>query len=178
VDTPKAITLLATDVDGDPLTYQIAAQPAHGTLSGTPPNVTYTPAAGYSGSDSFTFKANDGRVDSNIATVSITFAINCGQDLSGSISAAGQRNSYTFTASANDVVTIRARNTSPYSNYLTLYLELYGPTGALVGSASSGTLAQLDKTLTETGTYTVVVRDDNYVETGTYTLNWQKPGCP
>ena len=39
---------------------------------GAPPNVTYTPAANYHGSDSFTFKANDGTADSNIATVSIT----------------------------------------------------------------------------------------------------------
>ena len=71
-DTPKAITLVATDADGDPLTYQIVVQPTHGTLSGTPPNVTYTPAAGYTGPDSFTFKANDGMADSNVPTVSIT----------------------------------------------------------------------------------------------------------
>src|SRR5262249_48608969 len=49
-----------------------AAQPAHGTLSGTAPNVTYTPAANYNGADSFTFKANDGALDSNVATVAIT----------------------------------------------------------------------------------------------------------
>jgi len=71
-DTAKAITLNATDVDGDTLTYSIVTSPTHGTLSGTLPNVTYTPVANYNGSDSFTFKANDGTVDSNIATVSIT----------------------------------------------------------------------------------------------------------
>lgn len=71
-DTAKAITLVAMDPDGDPLTYQIVAQPGHGTLSGPPPNVTYTPAAHFYGSDSFTFKADDGKLDSNIATVSIT----------------------------------------------------------------------------------------------------------
>ena len=54
------------------MTYSIVAGPAHGTLSGTAPNVTYTPNAGYSGPDSFTFKASDGALDSNIATVSIT----------------------------------------------------------------------------------------------------------
>jgi len=75
-DTAKAITLAATDSESDPLTYQIVAQPGHGTLSGTPPNVTYTPAAGYSGPDSFTFKANDGMVDSNVATISITVTVN------------------------------------------------------------------------------------------------------
>src|SRR5262249_58009895 len=51
------------------------AGPAHGTL--TVFNLatgafTYTPAANYSGPDSFTFKANDGAADSNTATVSIT----------------------------------------------------------------------------------------------------------
>jgi len=71
-NTPKAMTLTATDPDGDLLTYSVVSQPYHGTLSGTPPNVTYTPVATYTGPDSFTFKANDGKVDSNIATVSIT----------------------------------------------------------------------------------------------------------
>ena len=71
-DTAKAITLAATDANSNPLTYVIATQPAHGTLSGTAPNVTYTPASNYNGSDSFTFKANDGIADSSPATVSIT----------------------------------------------------------------------------------------------------------
>ena len=71
-DTAKAITLAATDADSNPLTYAIASNPAHGTLSGTAPNVTYTPASNYNGADSFTFKANDGIVDSSSATVSIT----------------------------------------------------------------------------------------------------------
>ncbi|PYQ77363.1 MAG: hypothetical protein DMG04_00635, partial [Acidobacteria bacterium] len=71
-DTAKTITLGATDVDGDTLTYAIVTPPAHGTLSGTAPTVTYTPTANYNGPDTFTFKANDGTVDSNVATVSIT----------------------------------------------------------------------------------------------------------
>ena len=71
-DTAKAITLTGSDVDGNPLTYSIGTQPGHGTLSGTAPNLTYTPAAGYSGADSFTFVVNDGTVNSAAATVSIT----------------------------------------------------------------------------------------------------------
>ena len=59
-------------MDGNPLTFSVATQPAHGTLSGTAPNLTYTPAAGYSGADSFTFVANDGTVNSAPATVNIT----------------------------------------------------------------------------------------------------------
>jgi VCBS repeat-containing protein len=72
-DTAKKINLIATDVDSTTLTYSIVAQPTHGSLSTVSGNrVTYTPAANYFGTDSFTFKANDGTSDSNTATVSIT----------------------------------------------------------------------------------------------------------
>ena len=71
-DTSKLITLTATDLNADPLTYSVVAQPTHGTLTGTAPSLTYNPQNGYTGTDSFTFKANDGTVDSNIATISIT----------------------------------------------------------------------------------------------------------
>ena len=71
-DTAKAITLTGSDVDGDSLSYSVVDSPTHGILSGTPPNLTYTPTENYNGSDSFTFKVNDGTVESNVATVSIT----------------------------------------------------------------------------------------------------------
>jgi VCBS repeat-containing protein len=74
-DTPIIISLSGTDVDGDPLTYSIVSSVSHGTLGIISGNhVTYTPALNYNGSDSFTFKANDGTVNSNTATVSITIA--------------------------------------------------------------------------------------------------------
>ncbi|MDD4042799.1 MAG: ExeM/NucH family extracellular endonuclease [Anaerolineaceae bacterium] len=71
-DTAVDITLVASDVDGDPLTYEVVTQPAHGTVTLAGNLGTYTPALDYNGPDSFTFKANDGAADSNIATVSIT----------------------------------------------------------------------------------------------------------
>jgi PKD repeat protein len=71
-DTPKDITLTASDPDSDPLTYFIVTGPSHGSLSGSPPSVTYTLTPNYNGADSFTFKAYDGKAYSNIATVSIT----------------------------------------------------------------------------------------------------------
>jgi hypothetical protein len=76
VYTAKSITLVATDADSNPMTYSIETYPLNGSLTGTAPNVIYTPTANYYGSDSFTFKANDGTVDSNIATVSITILDN------------------------------------------------------------------------------------------------------
>jgi len=71
-DTAVAVTLTGSDGDGDDLTYTVAAGPAHGTLSGTAPDLTYTPAADFYGSDGFTFSVSDGHADSNIAAVSIT----------------------------------------------------------------------------------------------------------
>lgn len=71
-DTAVDLTLTGTDVDGDALTYAVADSPAHGTLSGTAPNLTYTPETGYVGSDAFTFTAHDGTTSSSPATVSIT----------------------------------------------------------------------------------------------------------
>src|SRR5206468_503959 len=71
-ETAKAITLTGSDVDGDTLTFSVVTPPAHGSLTGTAPNLTYKPNANYNGGDSFTFKANDGHLNSNTATVSIT----------------------------------------------------------------------------------------------------------
>ncbi|MBV9468182.1 MAG: tandem-95 repeat protein, partial [Abitibacteriaceae bacterium] len=71
-DTPLSIILKATDIDSPTLTYTVVTAPAHGTLSGSGANRTYTPAANYNGPDSFTFKANDGALDSNVATINIT----------------------------------------------------------------------------------------------------------
>jgi len=71
-DVAKSFTLTATDFDGNPQTWTIVTTLTHGTLTGIAPTLTYTPDPNYIGSDSFTFKVNDGTVDSNIATVTIT----------------------------------------------------------------------------------------------------------
>ena len=71
-NTAVAITLTASDADGDTLTYSVVDSPANGSLSGTAPNLTYTPDTDFVGDDSFTFNVNDGELDSNLATVSLT----------------------------------------------------------------------------------------------------------
>lgn len=71
-DKAVAITLSASDADGDPLTYRLVSSPLKGKLGGTAPNLTYTPDPAASGSDSFSFRANDGKLDSGTATVSIS----------------------------------------------------------------------------------------------------------
>jgi hypothetical protein len=69
---PLNLTLMGSDLDGDPLTFSVLSQPTGGTLSGTPPNLVFTPAPGFSGLTGFIFKANDGAHDSPVATNLIT----------------------------------------------------------------------------------------------------------
>ncbi|MBI4053917.1 MAG: S8 family serine peptidase [Candidatus Doudnabacteria bacterium] len=84
-DTPVSITLSGADAESCELNFTVVTGPANGTLgslanqpctSGTPnldtAQITYTPNANFNGSDSFTYKVNDGSADSNTATVSIT----------------------------------------------------------------------------------------------------------
>ena len=71
-DTAKSFTLSGTDTDGDSLSYTVTVNPSHGTLSGTAPDLTYTPAANFHGSDYLVFKVNDGTVDSAEAYIPIT----------------------------------------------------------------------------------------------------------
>jgi len=70
-DVPVSIILQGVDSDNDTLDYSIISQPTHGSLSGVGKNITYTPDGNYSGSDSFTFRVNDGLLDSNEAVVNI-----------------------------------------------------------------------------------------------------------
>ncbi len=70
-DTQVNISVVATDADDDPLTYSVVTFPSQGTLTGAGPDYIYTPNAGFVGTDSFSFVANDGLVDSNVATATI-----------------------------------------------------------------------------------------------------------
>jgi cysteine-rich repeat protein len=78
-----AVALAGTDVDSTTLSYQIVAQPAHGSLTGVAPQLTYTPSELYFGADSFTYQVSDGEMLSNTATVNITVAhvLTCGDGI-------------------------------------------------------------------------------------------------
>jgi hypothetical protein len=71
-DVAKEILLVGSDVEGEALTYSVVTSPSHGTLDGTPPELTYTPASGFFGEDAFTFTVSDGSTTSDPATVQIT----------------------------------------------------------------------------------------------------------
>ena len=76
----KTVVLTGKDPEGAALKYTVVTLPANGALTGTAPNVVYTPKTGFTGSDSFTFKVNDGSLDSAVATVAVTVkAVNANQ---------------------------------------------------------------------------------------------------
>jgi len=83
VNTGKAITLTGSSWRSQRVVCTLATQPAHGTLTGFPPNLTYIPAAGYQGTDSFTYYATDSQTTSSPATVNLVVGTG-GSGLTGS----------------------------------------------------------------------------------------------
>jgi len=151
-DTSVSITLSATDVDGDSLTYSIVDIPSNGTVALLDNMATYTPATNYNGADSFTFKANDGTVDSNTATVSITVTpVNDAPVASDQSTATPEDILVDVTLSATDVdgdsltysiVDIPSNGTVALSGNLTTYTpdENYNGADSFTFKANDGTV--------------------------------------
>src|SRR5262249_56213861 len=93
-----------SDVDGDPLNAILVSGPAHGSLAlNADGSFTYTPDANYNGADSFSYKANDGSADSNVATVSISVgAVNNAPVAQNDVAATNEDTSLSGTVLAND----------------------------------------------------------------------------
>jgi DNA/RNA endonuclease G (NUC1)/fibronectin type 3 domain-containing protein len=71
-DASQSFVLDAVSPTNAALTYTILTSPANGALSGTAPNLTYTPFANFNGTDTFTYRVNDGTANSNTATATVT----------------------------------------------------------------------------------------------------------
>ena len=95
-----------SDVDGDTLTASLVSGPAHGSLTlNVDGNFSYTPDADWNGTDSFTYTTNDGALDSNVATMTIT--VNPVNDAptvpSSAVTAATEDAAYSCTITTRDV---------------------------------------------------------------------------
>jgi hypothetical protein len=81
---PATAGVLANDTGSAPMTAIKVTDPSHGSLSlSSDGGFVYTPTAGFGGSDSFTYKANNPRGDSNTATVTITVISLLAGDITG-----------------------------------------------------------------------------------------------
>ena len=71
-DAPVAVNLGGGILDGTAIDFSLLTDPAHGTLSGTVPHLTYTPDQNFYGVDSFQFRVFNSVLSSSSATIRIT----------------------------------------------------------------------------------------------------------
>ena len=103
-DTPGDANPDCTDIDSASLSYAIVGAASHGTASILAGKLHYVPNANYNGSDSFTYKANDGALDSNTATVSVTVnPVNDAPVASAQSATTAEDTSKTVTLTGTDV---------------------------------------------------------------------------
>jgi VCBS repeat-containing protein len=161
-DTPVEITLQAVRPNTNPLTFSIVTGPANGSLgsSGAPSctdhacsaTVTYTPGSNYNGPDSFTFKVNDGTVDSNTSTVAITV-----NPFNDDPDAVDDEATVAEDSGAN-TVNVRANDTDVDGDTLTVTAVTQGTNGSVVitnGGADVSYTPNANFFGTDTFTYTV-----------------------
>lgn len=127
-NTSKDIIYLADDVEGDSLTFRIIRGPANGELFSYPTLGSYTPRKGYSGSDSFTYKASDGLLESGEATVEITILNTNNPPVASKLD---------LMTRVNQAVSITLTATDYDDDPVTFQILAQPAHGLLVGSASN-----------------------------------------
>ena len=139
------------------LKFSVLSMPHNGKLAtGTTSNtVTYTPNAGFSGTDSFTYKATDGQgVDSNIATVTIT--VNAAQN---NVPTA---NNINIQTNASTPVTITLTGTYPIPGDTLKFSVVANPTHGTLTNPTSNSVTYTPNTGfsgTDTFTYKATTKN-------------------
>ncbi len=124
-DTPINVTLSGSDIENSPLTFIVDTQPTNGVLSGTLPNLVYTPNENVSGTDSFTYHVNDGELDSSSVTVSITI---------NPINDAPVANAQSVNVDEDEEVNITLTGSDPDGGALTYVVDTQPNNGVLSGT--------------------------------------------
>ena len=147
-----------TDADGDPLTAVLMSAPSNGTVTlNSNGSFTYTPNPAFTGADAFTYVANDGTANSNVATVTITVVAVGSADVSvtkiGPLSyTPGGRIIYTITVTNNgpsSAANVQLNDVTPAD------LTLVAVTGACTSFPCALGTMTAGQTATTTATYTV-----------------------
>ncbi|CAM3176753.1 Ig-like domain-containing protein [Paenibacillus lupini] len=150
-DTPVNGSVTATDGDNNPLTYSVVTSSVSGTVTlnqdGT---FTYTPNANFNGVDSFTYKANDGKADSNVATVSLT--INAVND-------APTANNSSKTTDENQPVSGTVTGQDIDSNSLTYSLDTAPINGTVVLNSDGNYTYTPNRNYSGSDSFTFVAND-------------------
>ncbi|MCA1246170.1 tandem-95 repeat protein, partial [Massilia sp. MS-15] len=163
-DTARTGSLpVASDADGDTVTYAKASDPAHGTVSiDSDGKYTYTPDANYHGTDSFSYTVSDGKGGSNTYTVNVTVTPVNDLPVAGNTS---------FTTAEDTVKSGRLPAASDADGDTVTYAKASDPAHGAVTIASDGTYAYTPAANyhgTDSFTYTV---SDGQGGSNTYTVN-------
>ncbi len=154
-----------SDPDGDALTVSGVTQGSHGSvvIDAVTGNPIYTPNAGFTGSDSFTYTINDGNGHTASATVNVTV------NAVAPVNHAPTANADTASTNESTAVTVavRSNDTDPDGNALTVSGVTQGANGSVVIDAVTGNpiyTPNAGYTGTDTFTYTI---DDGHGATST-----------
>jgi hypothetical protein len=160
-----AITVVASDPDGEALSYNLVSNPAHGTLVGVLPTMTYTTtSATWTGCDQFTFSASDASATSNVATVRIAV---------GNQKPVAADTSTTATSGQAKTITLNGSDPDNCPGALTFHIvsnPLHGTLGTPSGTQVVYTPAS-DFHGTDTFTYKAFDGLEESTNTGTATIS-------
>ena len=161
-DNATSITLAGSDVDGTIASYAVATSPSNGALSGTAPNLTYTPNADFNGSDSFTFTVTDNEsATSTAATISLTVT---------SVNDAPTANAQSVTTSEDTAVAL-ALSGSDIDGSIASYSLVSSPAnGSVSGSAPNLTYTPANN-FYGNDSFTFSVTDNQGSVSGTATVS-------
>jgi VCBS repeat-containing protein len=186
---PVATGVLAndTDPDGDTLTAVLNTNVQHGTLTlNANGSFSYNPALNYTGPDSFTYHANDGKLDSNVATASITVSsgnvppvLTAGGTLNYTENAAAAAIDNTITVSDADSANLASATAQITTNCVNSQDELsFTNQNGITGSYANGSCLMTLTGSSSLANYQAALRSVKYnntsanPSTATRTVTW------
>lgn len=163
----RNIIFTANDPDGDPLDFEIIDGPENGRVLAFPAVATYIPEFDFSGTDQFTYRANDGKVNGPVATV--VFVVkdaNNAPDLEDTLIVTAVNQSVDWNIEAEDVDEdsfVFSIKEAPELGILTLEGEMlnYEPEFDFKGTVEARIDATDSQGATTTALFTIEITDEN-----------------
>ena len=159
-NTPATGTVAGTDVDGDTLSYTKGSNPTNGTVTvNTDGTWTYTPKAGFTGSDSFTVTVIDGRGGTAVSTVNVTVNAQVIPPVEQPVNTPPTVGNYNVTTGYNTPATGTVAGTDANGDALS-YTKASNPTNGTVTVNADGTWTYTPNTdYSGSDSFTVTVSD-------------------
>jgi uncharacterized protein (TIGR03382 family) len=167
------LDVLANDTTeaGETLTITAVTQPANGSVTNNGNNVSFTPAAGFTGTTTFTYTISDGNGGTDTATVTITVTAPGTPD--------AVNDSYTVTRNSGATVfDVLANDTDPEGDALTITAVTQPANGTVVNNGTNVSFTPATG-FTGTTTFTYTISDGNGgTDTATVTVTVEPPNTP